>query len=354
MRNALLCLTLIFANICLAQWGKGNLGTDASLRGVSAPSSDAIWVTGSKGTVLRAIDGGHWTKLPVPNADKLDFRDVEAFDASTAIIMSAGPAEQGAGKIFKTIDGGAHWKEVLSTDRKGVFLDSMAFWDHRHGIVFSDPVDGHFVLWTTKDGGDSWQELMPQSMPAALPNEGAFAASGTAIAVAGKNDVWFGTGGASVARVFHSSDHGKHWTATEVPIAAGKASAGVFGVAFKDKRNGVAVGGDYTNNKDKLTAIATTSDSGHTWSAVETKLVSLGGVVTNFGSYVAVGNTSAVSGSDQHWSIWDASGIEKWRGGKEVFVSGFAVAAGRTRLGGYCIVVGPHGDFWEIMFGGDN
>src|SRR4051794_26076732 len=173
MRPLLICLALTVSSVCSAQWKKPDSGTDASFRGVSAVSAEVCWVSGSKGTVLRTTDGGsHWSKLPVPNADRLDFRDIEAFDANTAIIMSAGLAEQGAGRIFKTEDAGAHWKEVLTTDRKGVFFDSMAFWDHHHGIVFSDPVDGHFVLWITKDGGDSWQELHPESIPAALPSEG--------------------------------------------------------------------------------------------------------------------------------------------------------------------------------------
>jgi photosystem II stability/assembly factor-like uncharacterized protein len=145
MRKSLCLAALVFsATLSFSQWTKLDSGTDASLRGVSAVDANICWASGSKGTVLRTTDGGkRWTKLPVPNADKLDFRDVEAFDANTAIIMSAGPAEQGAGRIFKTTDGGAHWKEVLSTDRKGIFFDSMAFWDHSRGIVFSDPVDGN-------------------------------------------------------------------------------------------------------------------------------------------------------------------------------------------------------------------
>jgi photosystem II stability/assembly factor-like uncharacterized protein len=331
MRTFLLCLSLIASNFCAAQWTKLDSGTDASFRGVSAVDANVCWVSGSKGTVLRTTDGGkHWTKLPVPNAEKLDFRDVEAFDASTAIIMSAGPAEQGAGKIFKTTDAGSHWKEVLNADRKGVFFDSMAFWDKQRGIVFSDPVDAKFVLYTTIDGGDSWQELHPDSMPPALPNEGAFAASGTAIAVAGKNDVWFGTGGASVARVFHSSDHGKHWTVAEVPIAAGKASAGVFGVAFKDPRHGVAVGGDYLKPNEELTALAMTGDGGKHWKAVPQKLVPLGGVVFAQGDYFAIGNV-LVRGKN----------TKKWK--PEPSVSGYALSVWRKGEDITQYVVGPKG-----------
>lgn len=338
MRTVLLLLALAASNTAFAQWTKLDSGTDASLRGVSAVDAKVCWVTGSKGTVLRTVDfGKRWTKLPVPDADKLDFRDVEAFDANTAIIMSAGPAEQGAGKIFKTTDAGAHWKVVLSTDRKGVFLDSMAFWDKKRGILFSDPVGGHFVLWTTKDGGDSWQELNPQSMPPALPNEGAFAASGTAIAVAGKHDVWFGTGGASVARVFHSSDRGKHWTASEVPIAAGKASAGVFGVAFRDLKHGIIVGGDYTLKEGHLASVAWTEDGGHTWKPDQMQLPPLQGVAISSpfsSSYVAVGNASVSSGVGGFWHV-------------DTEISGNAVAVSQKGNEGFEYVVGAKGAIYR-------
>jgi photosystem II stability/assembly factor-like uncharacterized protein len=297
---------------------------------VSAVDANICWASGSKGTVLRTIDGGaHWTKLPVPNADKLDFRDVEAFDANTAIIMSAGLSEQGAAKIFKTTDGGAHWKEHVTLHGKGYFLDSMAFWDHRRGIVLSDPVGDHFMLFTTDDAGETWKELNPVTMPDSLPNEGAFAASGTAIAVAGKDDVWFGTGGSGVARVFHSSDHGEHWSVAEVPIAAGTASAGVFGLAFKDQKHGVAVGGDY-KQKDRVTfSVAETSDGGNTWKGMR-PLPDLQGVAfAGTDLYVAIGNGSFVSSTN------------KWEIDKDV--TGNAIAVGRDNRHMRWFVVGSKG-----------
>jgi photosystem II stability/assembly factor-like uncharacterized protein len=337
MRTVLCLATLVpTTTFSSAQWTKLDSGTDASFRGVSAVDANVCWVSGSKGTVLRTTDAGkHWTKLPVPNADKLDFRDVEAFDANTAIIMSAGPAEQGAGKIFKTTDAGTHWKEVLSTERKGIFFDSMAFWDEKRGIVFSDPVDGKFVLFTTNDGGDTWMELNPATMPDALPNEGAFAASGTAIAVAGKNDVWFGTGGASVARVFHSRDRGKHWTVAEVPIAAGKASAGVFGVAFKDAKHGVAVGGDYKTPKEELISVATTTDGGATWKAVADS-APLGGVIVSAGRYSAIGDAYLSSSDGKTWNS-DQGAI------------GYAISGSSDNLATTLYVVGPKGQIYRTV-----
>jgi photosystem II stability/assembly factor-like uncharacterized protein len=101
-------------------------------------------------------------------------------------------------------------------------------------------------------------------MPAALPGEAAFAASGTGIVVQGRDKVWFGTGGASVARVFHSADRGRTWTVTSTPMPAGN-SAGIFSIAFTDERNGVAVGGDYLKPADARNNLLITRDGGRTW-----------------------------------------------------------------------------------------
>lgn len=267
----LLVLLIVCSAVGSAQSVKQNSGTDASLRGVKAVSEKICWASGTGGTVLLTTDGGeHWNVMHVSGAEKLDFRDVEAWDAKTAIVMSSGPAEQGAAKIFKTSDGGAHWREVFSTDRKGIFLDALAFWDNKHGIGLSDPVDGKFVLIATEDGGDSWHLLAPKKMPDALSGEGGFAASGTTIAVAGKHDAWFGTGGAKVARVFHSRDDGKTWVAVETPIPAGKASAGIFSmfVAKIKPRSGwslFAGGGDYQAPDVVGDNVARSMDAGKTW-----------------------------------------------------------------------------------------
>jgi photosystem II stability/assembly factor-like uncharacterized protein len=106
-------------------------------------------------------------------------------------------------------------------------------------------------------------------LPPALANEGAFAASGSCLTVSGSSDAWFVTGGATVARVFHSSDRGQTWSIHDTPIRAGIASTGAFSVAFRDSRNGVIVGGDYTKPKLGGRNVALTSDGGTTWTLVD-------------------------------------------------------------------------------------
>ena len=78
-------------------------------------------------------------------------------------------------------------------------------------------------------------------------------------------DVWFCTGGARLARVFHSSDRGRHWTVGETPIVAVSESAGVFSIAFRDREHGLIVGGDYRKPREPGENAAFTADGGKTW-----------------------------------------------------------------------------------------
>ena len=120
--------------------------THASFRGLSVVDDRVIWVSGSSGTVGRSTDGGKtWKWMQVKGFEKSDFRDIEAFDPVTAVVMAiADPAY-----ILKTTDGGSSWKIVLEDKRKGMFLDAMEFWNEQSGIVIGDPVDGGavFSMW---------------------------------------------------------------------------------------------------------------------------------------------------------------------------------------------------------------
>lgn len=245
------------------EWVPQASPTTASLRGISAVDSRVAWASGTGGTFLRTVDGGAtWRADTVPGATGLDFRDVHAVDASIAYLMSAGEGAQS--RIYKTTDGGRSWTLQFTNLHPKGFFDGMAFRDAERGMAYSDPVDGRFLVIATSDGGRSWTELPRASLPPSLPGEAAFAASGTGIVVRG-DTVWFGTGGGAIARVFRSTDRGRTWTAVPTPLAAGKASAGVFSVAFGDARNGVAVGGDYANPTVVEGNVARTTDGGVTW-----------------------------------------------------------------------------------------
>lgn len=261
MRTAAALILLSISWMVYAQTPQ-NSKTDVQLRGISAVSSKVAWASGAKGTVLRTIDGGTtWETLVIADADSLDFRDIQAFDQNTAFVLSIGQGDQS--RIYKTSDGGRIWQRQFTNSDPKAFYDCFAFWDSTHGIAVSDSVDGKFPLIATSDGM-TWNPVVVKNMPAALPSEGAFAASGTCIATFGKNDVWFGTGGPA-ARVFHSSDRGKTWTVAETPIIHGAASQGIFSLAFWTAKDGVAVGGDYKEPSKIEKTAAFTHDGGKTW-----------------------------------------------------------------------------------------
>ncbi len=251
---------------CAQSWQAVPSGTAAELRGLSVVSDKVAWASGAKGTVLRTVDGRQWQAMQVPGADKIDFRDIQAFDANTAVAMGAGPGD--ASRIYRTVDGGATWKLMTTNAVAEGFWDAMAFWDKDNGILFGDPVKGSFQVYTTVDGGQTWREVAAKGIEA-MPNEGAFAASGTCLTVAGSSDAWIATGGSASSRVFHSADRGKTWRVASTPIPAGAPARGVFSVGFLNSKEGFAAGGDYKETRMAGINGAYTGDGGASWTPVE-------------------------------------------------------------------------------------
>jgi photosystem II stability/assembly factor-like uncharacterized protein len=336
LKTAILTVFLLFsAPAAWAQWVAQESGTQARLRGVSAVGRRVAWACGAAGTFARTIDGGRtWRAGQVPGAAELDFRDVDAFDADTAYLLAIGEGERS--RIYKTTDGGKTWTLQFQNRRAAAFFDCMAFWDSRRGVALSDPVAGRFLVIKTVDGGRTWRETEAYGMPFALEGEGAFAASGTCVAVGGKSHVWFGTGGETGARVFQSADGGHTWALNAVPLAAGK-TAGVFSLAYTDARHGVVVGGDYAKERESAQTAAFTSDGGANWQAVGESVRPGGyrsGVVYVSGTrgqvFVAVGP----SGSD-----YSADGGRTW---KKLGAEGF-----------HAVSVAPRGEVaWAVGEGG--
>src|SRR5256884_1274792 len=192
-------LSLLSCASAQAQWWKlQNSGIDTNLRGVSvAEMPDAkgvpvpvVWASGSNGAILKSVDEGKtWKRLRVNGGDAFDFRGIVAFSEKVAYLMSSGEGEES--RIYRTTDGGETWKLQYTDKRKEFFLDAMACLSETHCFALSDPIDGKFLLLNTTDG-ELWNPLSSSNMPAALPSEGAFAASNTCLALSGA-DIFFGT-----------------------------------------------------------------------------------------------------------------------------------------------------------------
>ena len=249
----------------LAQWVPQSSNSGASLRGVSAVDARVAWASGANATILKTEDGGvTWGGVAAPSgAEALDFRSIQAFDAKRAYVMSVGPG--GQSRIYKTLDGGAHWSLGLQNSHASGFFDAIAFWSFERGVAVGDAVDGRMFVALTSDGGKKWEEVDGGHIPAAREGEGAFAASGTCLRLGPKGRAWIGTGGTGGSRVFRSNDWGRSWQVSEAPLQHENASSGIFSIAFRDARHGIAVGGDYTKPSQDRGNVALTADGGQTW-----------------------------------------------------------------------------------------
>jgi photosystem II stability/assembly factor-like uncharacterized protein len=262
---AVLTVSSGFTSATRPAWQLADTGVTARFRGLAAVSDRVAWVAGSGGVVLRTVDGGDsWRRADPPGAAGLELRDIEAFDHHHAVALSIGPGEES--RIYATRDGGRTWAETFRNDDPRAFYDCLTFLDRQHGLALSDPVDGVFRILATRDGGRSWRVQPGTGMPAALPGEFAFAASGTCLVSASgsRHHAWFATGGADRARVFRTADGGRTWTVTDTPVPSGP-SAGIYSLAFRDPRHGLAVGGDYAAPAAAPDAAAVSRDGGRSW-----------------------------------------------------------------------------------------
>jgi photosystem II stability/assembly factor-like uncharacterized protein len=217
--------------------------TAQGFRGLAALDAGTAWVSGSGGGVWRTADGGRtWQDVSPAGAAGMAFRDIEAHSPDRASVLAIGEGD--ASRIYTTDDGGRTWHLAFVNDDPDAFYDCMDFFPGgRRGLAMSDPVDGRFRILATEDSGHTWRVLPGDGMPPAVAGEFGFAASGTCLVTAGAHDAWFASGGGA-SRIFHSDDGGHTWTATAAPVPAGP-TAGVYSLAFRDPRHGVAVGGDF-------------------------------------------------------------------------------------------------------------
>ena len=243
-------------------------GTKTSLRGLSVVNDNIIWVSGSNGMVGKSTNAGkNWKWMKVNGFEKTDFRDIEAFDANTAIIMGiAEPAY-----ILKTNDGGESWRVVYENKTKGMFLDAMDFANNQLGIVVGDPINGKIFIARTNNSGNTWEEIEEkQNRPVADSGEAFFAASGSNVKLFA-NDEYFMVSGGLRSRLISNS------SATDLPVIQGKESTGANAIDIYDngipKKPGqrmVVVGGDFSADSLVENNCFYTLNGGKTWLAPDT------------------------------------------------------------------------------------
>lgn len=244
-------------------------GVNTNLRGMSIPTNDVIWVSGSNGTVGRSTNAGQtWKWITVPGFEQKDFRDIEAFDSSTAIIM----AVDNPAYILKTVDAGKTWKTVFERKLQGMFLDAMDFKNNKEGICIGDPLNlatsGRrlFYIIRTYDGGDSWKEVPMYQLPPAQDGEAMFAASGTNISFLNHPDFEYAfISGGFTSNIYFIGREGKPSKMVNVPVVQGKETAGMFSFDTDKQNKYYCIGGDFKVPKDYFDVFYFSMDAGKKW-----------------------------------------------------------------------------------------
>jgi len=327
MKKILWCL-LVAPFFCTAQsvsLKPLNENTKTSLRGLSVVSDKVIWVSGSNGSVGKTIDGGKsWQWIKPKGYEKLDFRDIEAFDDKQAIIVNAGSPAY----VLKTIDGGTNWTEHYKNVDSAIFLDGLGFWEKNKGIIFGDPIKDKMQLLKTVDAGKTWEDISPNLKVSLAKGEAGFAASGSTIKTLSGGKVWISTGG-MVSNIYYSDDYGQNWSVFKCPIWQGKETTGPFSMDFYNSKVGVVVGGDYVQDKINTNNVLLTSDGGQTWEKPITPVLGYRSGVTyiNAKTLVATGTSGtdlSVDGGKNWKHISDQSfnAVQKGKKGNAIILAG--------------------------------
>ena len=289
-----------------------------SIRGLSVVNDAILWVSGTKGTVGRSTDGGKTIQwMMVPGYTERDFRDIEAFDKKTAIIMAIDTPAM----ILKTVDGGKIWKKVFEDTRAGMFLDALYFSDEKNGVVVGDPVNQRFFLAMTKNGGERWSILSERKSATAENGEALFAASGTNIMLI-SNEPLFVSGGIKTHLI-------KGNKKIALPLLTNKSSTGANAAAKAEDNRLIIVGGDYLMDTISTGNCIISDDYGKTFITPHKKPYGYKSCITYLDklNWISCG-TSGVDISTDHGINWkhisDESFhvVQKAKKGNKVFLAG--------------------------------
>jgi photosystem II stability/assembly factor-like uncharacterized protein len=232
------------------------------------------WAIGSSAnnynwaSVLRTTDGGlHWKQVTPSQAASQGISYLYILDETTAWLPGQG------GTWYRTTDGGVSWKSLhwLSGE-----IRPFSFSDQNHGwmIVSSSSGDKSHppstpsaqpknLLYTTSDGGDSWQPTTTFSFPLIREYITINAQTGwlTTEDVTGNSSVNFQT------RLYVTHDAGHTWEQRQLPRPAGitkQVPSLTFGPTFVTENDGslfAAFGQDATHDM----YLYVTHDGGKSW-----------------------------------------------------------------------------------------
>ncbi|MDY0103610.1 MAG: C10 family peptidase [Lentimicrobium sp.] len=324
-----------------ASWIIQNSGLTAASRGINyidIVDSNIAWATaydgdGSASTInefTRTTDGGStWVPGDVLGGTTYGIGNISAIDENIAFVSlyNGATAQNNTCGIYKTTDGGVNWVLLPGAlQGSASFANNVHFWNELEGMCHGDVKDGYFEIYTTVNGGSTWQRVPQTNITNGTPitGEGGWT---SVIDITG-NTVMFGT---NKGRLFISDDKGMHWRASVTGITPVD-NGGINAIAFKDAMHGLVA------QTIAPVQVFRTSNGGQTWEAVTPS----GSFLTNDLMYVpgtentyvstgaATGETGISYSNDggNTWTMFGGTSSKQFLAGKFLnnttgFVGGF-------------------------------
>jgi photosystem II stability/assembly factor-like uncharacterized protein len=221
---------------------------------------------GAPAAALTPHAGAAWFKLPT-EAYKGKQDDIVFIDAQTGFYGN------GAGKIFKTVDGGQHWTLVLN--KPGTYIRALGFVDAQLGFAgnigteYFPGVTDTTPLYRTVDGGATWAPVTGVTGPE-VKGLCAIDVLKTGFINAGnlehRHVIHAGGRVGGPAYLMRSLDSGATWKTIDM----GRHLAAITDVKFFDEMNGIVAGSDDASIERSHAVVVSTRDGGQTWQRVYT------------------------------------------------------------------------------------
>jgi len=139
--------------ILTKKWDRLTTGSNENIYGIHFIDDDKGWAATWDGNVLSTKDGGKtWESH---NIGEYHLEDVYFIDGDDGFVVGSD------GCLFRTGDGGETWEDQSLDD--SYWLYEIGFWDDDEGVLVGvKSIDSNTLagaLFTSKDGGITWQEV---------------------------------------------------------------------------------------------------------------------------------------------------------------------------------------------------
>ena len=282
---------------------------------ISIVSDSVVWATAIDGTngapvneFTRTINAGNlWVPGTITPGTGLAPANISAITDQKAWIAMY-PTSGAGGQVYYTNDGGSSWTNQNNGSmfvNGASFLNVVHFFNENEGFCMGDPINNEFEVYTTNDGGVTWNVVAAANLPDAQSGEMGW----TGVYDAFNNVAWFGT---NKGRIFKSSDKGQTWEVLTPGLTD------VQKITFNNENNGITQQIVYNTGTGAITTLTmkVTHDGGTTWTTV-TPGTGMGKsdicAVPNLpGKYYSVGTNGAASGSALYNSSYSLDYGNTW------------------------------------------